>query len=165
MHWLGYYGRLQGSPLVDVAIAGEQDRILLLTAAHELKEQMRGIGFEWQIAELVDNQQLGFGEVAEPLLRRRCSGRAARRLRSSLQIAQNVRPGSPRARVPLQKCLADVGRRSGKLACASFHLSATSRDFWMTGLQVIRDVVARHGNNLDAALAEPLPLTNRSQNH
>jgi hypothetical protein len=29
---------------------------------------VRRVGFEWQIAELIDDQELGFGEMSQPLL-------------------------------------------------------------------------------------------------
>src|SRR5207248_3019591 len=35
---------------------------------HELEEQVRGIGLERQVAELVDDQELGLGVEAEPVL-------------------------------------------------------------------------------------------------
>src|SRR5215472_2242142 len=52
----------------DRAVAGDQQRAALVAPRHQLEEQMRGVGLERQIAELVDNQQLGFGEEAETLL-------------------------------------------------------------------------------------------------
>src|SRR6185312_1314168 len=56
------------APLADRAIAGEQQAAALVAARDELEEEMRGVGLEWQIAEFIDDQQLGLGEEAEALL-------------------------------------------------------------------------------------------------
>lgn len=40
------------APFADRAIGGDQDRSPLITPRHQLEEQMRGIGFEREIAEL-----------------------------------------------------------------------------------------------------------------
>jgi hypothetical protein len=57
-----------GAPLADRAVAGEEQTAALVAARDELEEEMGGIGLKGQIAELVDDQQLRFGEEAEPLL-------------------------------------------------------------------------------------------------
>jgi hypothetical protein len=57
-----------GPPFSDTAIAGEQNRASLVTTTDELKEKMRGVGFERQVAQLVDDQQLGFGKLGQALL-------------------------------------------------------------------------------------------------
>jgi hypothetical protein len=54
--------------VADAAIAGEQDCALLVPAADQLEEEVRGVGFKRQIAEFVDDQELGLGKVREPLL-------------------------------------------------------------------------------------------------
>ena len=54
------------APFPDRAVRGDQDRSLLVAARDQLEEQVRGIGFERQIAELVDDQQLRPGQ--EPKL-------------------------------------------------------------------------------------------------
>jgi hypothetical protein len=67
--WVGGRGGI-GSPSswCDAAVAREQDRALLVTTAVQLEKQVRRVGFEWQIAELIDDQELGFGEMSQPLL-------------------------------------------------------------------------------------------------
>ena len=54
------------APLADAAIAGEQDRALLITAADELEEQVRRVGLEWQITKFINNQELRFAELRKP---------------------------------------------------------------------------------------------------
>src|SRR5260370_1470088 len=56
------------APLADRAGAGDQHRAALIAARDQLKEHKRRIGLEWQVAEVVDDQQPGFGEEAQPLL-------------------------------------------------------------------------------------------------
>ena len=56
------------SPFADRAIAGDQNAAPLVAPGDELKEQMRRIGLERQIAELVDNQQLRLAEMGEAVL-------------------------------------------------------------------------------------------------
>ena len=56
------------APLANCAVAGDQHRAALVAPRDQLEEQMRGVGLEQQIAEFVDNQQLGLGEEAEPPL-------------------------------------------------------------------------------------------------
>src|SRR5207249_3555048 len=56
------------TPVTDATIAGEQDCSLLVPAADQLEEETRGVRFKRQIAEFVDDQELGFGKVREPLL-------------------------------------------------------------------------------------------------
>jgi len=53
------------SPLADRAIAGDQHAAPLVAPQDELKEQMRPIGLERQVTELVDDQQLGLAEMGE----------------------------------------------------------------------------------------------------
>src|SRR5215470_20254106 len=57
-----------GPPLADRAIAGDQHATALVTTRDELKEEMRCIGLERQIAELVDDQQFWFAKVSEAIL-------------------------------------------------------------------------------------------------
>jgi hypothetical protein len=58
----------RSSPLADRAIAGDRHAAALVTMRDELKEEMRRIGLERQIAELVDDQQFRFAEVSEAIL-------------------------------------------------------------------------------------------------
>jgi len=57
-----------GSPFADRAVGGDQHAATRVTARDELEEEMGGVGVERQIAEFVDDQELGLGEEAEPLL-------------------------------------------------------------------------------------------------
>src|ERR1700731_1117508 len=57
-----------GSPLADVSVAGKQDGAFLVATAHQLKEQMRRIRRERQIAKLIDDQEPRLGKLREPLL-------------------------------------------------------------------------------------------------
>lgn len=56
------------TPFSDGPVRRHQHGAALVAAADELEEQMRRIGLEGQIAELVDDQELGLGIVREPLL-------------------------------------------------------------------------------------------------
>lgn len=46
------------APFSNRAVRGDQDRSLLIAARDQLEEQVRGIGLEGQIAQLVNDQQL-----------------------------------------------------------------------------------------------------------
>jgi hypothetical protein len=54
--------------LADTAVTREQD-CALVAATDQLEEQMRGIALEGQVAEVIDDQELGFAEMREPLLK------------------------------------------------------------------------------------------------
>jgi hypothetical protein len=56
------------APLNHRAVARDQHRAPLVTARDELIEEVRGGGLKRQVAELIDDQQLGLGEEGEPLL-------------------------------------------------------------------------------------------------
>jgi hypothetical protein len=56
------------APFAYTAIAGHQEAAPLIAPRDELEEEMRGVGLEGQIAELIDDQELRLGEVAQPLL-------------------------------------------------------------------------------------------------
>ena len=56
-----------GAPLADRAVRGQQHAAALVAARDELEEEVRGVRLERQIAEFVDDQQLGLGVEAEPL--------------------------------------------------------------------------------------------------
>ena len=53
------------TPLPDRAVGGDQHRAALIAPRHELEEEVRGVRLEGQIAELVDDQEFGFGEVGQ----------------------------------------------------------------------------------------------------
>ena len=64
-----YYGVAEhGAPFADGAVRGHQHGAALVATADELEEQVRGIRLERQIAEFVDDQQLGLGVVRQALL-------------------------------------------------------------------------------------------------
>ena len=54
-------------PLADAAVRGDQHRPPLVAPRDQLEEQMRGVGLERQLAELIDDQKLGLGEQHQPL--------------------------------------------------------------------------------------------------
>src|SRR5207248_44650 len=56
-----------GAPFANRAVGGDQHAAAFVTARHQLEEEMRRVWFERQIAEFVDDQELGFGEEAEAL--------------------------------------------------------------------------------------------------
>ena len=56
-----------GAPFAHGAVTRNHQAAALVAARDELEEQVCCVGLERQIAELVDDQQLGVGEVAEPL--------------------------------------------------------------------------------------------------
>jgi len=49
------------APLGDVAVAGDQQTATLVAARDELEEQVRGAGLEGQIAQRIDDRELGLG--------------------------------------------------------------------------------------------------------
>lgn len=49
--------------LADGPIRGEQDAAAFVATAHGLEEDMRRIGLDGQVAQFIDDQQLGFGKV------------------------------------------------------------------------------------------------------
>jgi hypothetical protein len=53
------------APLGDLLVGGEQDAASLVALSDELKEQVRGRALEWQVTELVDDEQLGLGKERE----------------------------------------------------------------------------------------------------
>ncbi len=55
------------APVAHGAIGGEQDAAALVAAADQLEQQVRRRGFERQIAELVDDQQPGLGQLRQTL--------------------------------------------------------------------------------------------------
>jgi hypothetical protein len=46
------------APLAHGSVRGHQDRATLITAADQLKEQVRGVGLKRQITELVHDREL-----------------------------------------------------------------------------------------------------------
>src|SRR5262249_19213941 len=56
------------APLADRTVGGDQHATALVAARDELEEVMGGVRLERQIAELVDDEELGLGEEGEPLL-------------------------------------------------------------------------------------------------
>src|SRR5262249_9644934 len=92
-----------GSPLADRAIAGDQHAAALVAPRDQLKEEMRRIGLERQIAELVDDQQFWFPEVREALLEPPLAmrlGKLRHQGRRRQRTAPYSRPGLPGARWP-----------------------------------------------------------------
>ena len=57
-----------GLPFADGAVRCDEHGTTLIAFADQLEEQMRGVGFERQIAEFIDDQQLRPGVVRQPLL-------------------------------------------------------------------------------------------------
>jgi hypothetical protein len=55
-------------PLAHAPVAGDQNAAPFVPAADQHKEQVPGMGFQGKIAKLIDDQQLGLGEVGQPLL-------------------------------------------------------------------------------------------------
>jgi hypothetical protein len=85
------------APLADAAIAGEQDRALLITAADELEEQVRRVGLEWQITKFINNQELRFAELRKPFFV--ASGKAQeRRMRTKSETFLRDPEGSTPSR-------------------------------------------------------------------
>jgi hypothetical protein len=56
------------APFADRTIGSDQHAAALVAARDELEEEMRRVGLERQVAELVDDQQLGLGVEAELFL-------------------------------------------------------------------------------------------------
>ncbi len=52
----------------DRAVGGDDQAAVLVAPRHELEEQVDGIGIERQIAELIDDQQLGLGIEGQALV-------------------------------------------------------------------------------------------------
>jgi len=101
------------APLADRAIAGDQHAAALVAARHQLEEQMRRIGLERQVAELIHDQQLGLGEMPQALLDP-ALGLGLGELRHQARggdkehrVAGQDRLAAERYR---QVCLADAGR-------------------------------------------------------
>jgi hypothetical protein len=44
----------------NAAVRGDQLGASFVTPAHQLEEQVRRVGLQWQVAEIVDDQQLRF---------------------------------------------------------------------------------------------------------
>src|SRR5258708_34370972 len=60
---------LYRAPLANAVVAGEQDCAPLVPATDQLEEEVRGVGLKGQITELINDQELWFGEVRQPLLK------------------------------------------------------------------------------------------------
>ncbi len=53
------------TPFADGAIRGEQDAAAFVATAHELKEDMRVVRLDGEVAQFIVDHQLGFGTVEE----------------------------------------------------------------------------------------------------
>jgi hypothetical protein len=73
-----------GVPVADGAVGGDQDAAPFVAAADELEQRMGGGGLKRQIAELVHNQQLGLGQLRQPLQRQRLPQRQVTARRAGL---------------------------------------------------------------------------------
>src|SRR5690606_14137730 len=56
------------APFADRTVARDEQAPALVAARDELEEEMRSLGLEREVAELVDDQKLRLGPVLEPLL-------------------------------------------------------------------------------------------------
>ena len=56
------------SPFAHAAIGGDEHGAAFIATADQLEEQVSGVGFEWQIAELVDDEQLRLGLMRQAFL-------------------------------------------------------------------------------------------------
>src|SRR6266550_5754111 len=50
--------QLDLAPLLEAAVAGDDDRAAFVAARDEREEQVGSLPFEWQVADLVDDQQV-----------------------------------------------------------------------------------------------------------
>lgn len=55
-------------PFANRPVAGDQHAGPLIAPRHELEEQVRGRRLKWQVAQFIDDQQLGLGELQQLLL-------------------------------------------------------------------------------------------------
>ncbi len=55
------------APRAKTLIAGEQDRAAFIASTDELKEEIRALPIDRDVADLVDDQELGLREDLEPL--------------------------------------------------------------------------------------------------
>ncbi len=46
------------APLLEAAVAGDDDRAGFVAAGDQCEEQVGGLPFEWQVADLVDDQEV-----------------------------------------------------------------------------------------------------------
>jgi hypothetical protein len=46
------------SPLLEAAVAGDDDRAAFVAARDQCEEQVGGLPLEWQVADLVDDQEV-----------------------------------------------------------------------------------------------------------
>lgn len=56
------------APLGDVAVAGDQQTATLVAARDKLEEQVRGTRLKGQVAQFIDDQELGLGVDGQALL-------------------------------------------------------------------------------------------------
>ena len=110
------------APFSHGPVGGHEHGAALIAAADELEEQMRGVGLERQIAELVDNQQFRLGVVGQlflepPFAMGLGQLRDQRRRRRECEIACNV--GSDSISLQISGDLALLSRRNQRNAARS----------------------------------------------
>jgi hypothetical protein len=107
-----------GTPVADGAVGRNQDAAPFVTAADKLEQQMGGCGLKWQISELVHDQQLGFGQLGEPLLQlplRMPSDQCRHQRRRRREQHRVAMPDRLAPECDGQVRLADTGRTRGIL--------------------------------------------------
>ena len=58
------------APLLEAAVAGDDDRAAFVAAGDEREEQVGGLAFQWEVADLVDDQQAVAFEPSEFVVER-----------------------------------------------------------------------------------------------
>src|SRR5665811_357389 len=82
-----------GAPLANWAIGHDHHAAPLVAPADELEEQVRRVRLEWQIAELVDDEQLRLGELRQLILEPAFGMRLPAAIRAARR-AENLHPKS-----------------------------------------------------------------------
>ena len=114
-------------PLAERAIGGDQQAAALVAPRDALEEQVGGVGLEGQVAELVDDQQLGLGVEGQSFLQAAFGvalgqgGHQGRRGDEQHRVALADRLAAERDR---QMGLADAGRPQQEQSLAVRHPSA-----------------------------------------
>ena len=107
----------------------------LVAPGDELEEQVRGVGLEGQVAELVDDQQLGLGVEAPAARRaapRHAPWRAGARAPAPARTAPSSRPRWPRgrARRPDASCRRPGGPSSSSASPLAMQRPVASSRIW-----------------------------------
>ena len=105
------------APGPDGLVAGEHQAAFLVTAAHQVEQQMPGLALQGEIAQLIHDQQVGPSEMGQGLLQRPALGRFDELVDQIRGMDESTAPAqfySPSSQANRQVGLSDTGRPEQK---------------------------------------------------